>query len=180
MNLNLIRAVSRLVKFAPPLLAEWFSPDCCIGATRVACGVLNKLGFDARPQPTRLTVYTKKLWKRVESQTFSYPFVPDEWSVGVGFREDERSKTDPNFKGYEGHLVALCDFLLIDLSIGQASRPHKGIVLPPAMFIPYHKFKINNCVLFYTSIDNQKFTESPDWTDASRTQPIIEELLRLI
>ena len=175
MNQKLINAVSRLVKFAPPLLAEHFRPDCCIAATRVACGVLNKLGFDARPQPAQLTVYTKKLWKRVENQTFGAPFLPGEWSVGVGFGEDPRST-----KGYAGHLVALCDFLLIDLSIGQASRPAKGIVLPPALFIPYHKFQINGCVLLYGSIDNLKYTESPDWTDASRTEPIIEELLSLI
>ncbi len=177
--MKLISAVSRLVKFAPPLLARWFRTDCCIGATKVACGVLNRLGFDARPQPTRLGVFNKKLWKRVESQTFSYPFEPNEWSVGVGCGGDKR-QADPNWKGYEGHLVALCDFLIIDLSIGQASRPAKGIVLPPAVFVPYNKFKINGCVLFYTSIDNPKFTESPDWTDVSRTEPIIEELLKLI
>lgn len=185
MKLNLPGVLALLVRHAPPLLAQRFRPDCCIAATRVAVHVLTRLGFAAKPQPTQLMVYTKKLWQRVESDTFDYPFLNGEWSVGVGFGEDKRFTDEPEWKGYAGHLVAVCSTqkppaFLIDLSLGQAARPENGIVLPPAMFHRSSKTTINKCVLMYRPIDNPKFVEAPDWTDASRTDPIIEELVEII
>ncbi len=177
---NLASVLAQLVHHAPPLIAESFRPDCCIAATRVAVHVLTRLGFLAKPQPSQLMVYTRKLWHRVENNTFDYPFLHGEWSVGVGF-DPETGK-----QGYIGHLVAMCKaprskpMFLVDLSLGQASRPKKGIVLPPAIFTHKNKLNINKCVLLYKPIDNPKFTESLDWKEEWRTDPIIEELLGII
>ena len=177
MKRNLTAVLAQLVHHAPPLLAQGFRPDCCIGATKVACGVLDALGFKVRPQPTQLMVYTRKLWRRVESDRFDWPFLHGEWSVGVGFPIAEPA-------GFVGHLVALCKSskaaFLVDLSLGQASRPKKGIVLPPALFIAGNKLNLNKCVLMYRAIDNPVYLQSPDWTDKTRTDPIIEELLKII
>lgn len=192
---NLPAVLAQLVHHAPPLLAQTFKPDCCIAATRVAVHVLARLGFLAKPQPVQLMVYTRNLWRRVESNTFEHPFLHGEWSVGVGFGEDKRYKEDPNWKGYNGHLVALCalplrpwepreegprKLFLVDLSLGQASRPKKGIVLPQGIFIAGNKININKCVLMYRPIDNPKFTEAPDWVDIWKTDPIIKELVKII
>ena len=180
-NLNLRTVLVQLVKHAPPLLAQNFRPDCCIAATKVAIGVLTMLGFPVKPQPTQLMVFTRKLWRRVESNTFDRPFLHGEYSVGVGY--------DPKTgeQGYIGHLVALAaepssknTTFLIDLSLGQAARPKNWIVLPPAIFIAGNKLNINRCVLIYKPIDNQKFLESPDWHDRTRTDQIILELAKII
>lgn len=185
MKRNLPGVLAQLVRHAPPLLAQNFRPDCCIAATRVAVHVLTRFGFVAKPQPAQCIVYTKKLWRRVGGDTFSYPFQSGEWSVGLGFGWDKRFAEEPGSKGYDGHLVAFCSapnspVFIVDLSLGQAARPHKGIVLPPALFTPKQKVTLNGCVLMYRAIDNPKFTESPDWADASRTDPIIEELMEII
>lgn len=139
------------------------------------------LGFSVKPQPTQLMVFTRKLWRRVESNTFDRPFLHGEYSVGVGYDPETGEQ------GYVGHLVALVaepagakTVFLVDLSLGQAARPKKGIVLPPAIFLAGSKLNINHCVLMYKPVDNLKFLESPDWTDRTRTDPIILELVRII
>lgn len=182
MKRNLPSVLAQLVQYAPTLLARRFRHNCCIGATKVAIEVLERLGFMVRPQPTQLMVYTRRLWRRVESNTFDRPFLHGEYSVGVGFDPGTGKQG-----GYIGHLVALAaepaavkTMFLIDLSLGQASRPKKGIYLPPAIFLASNKININKCVLMYRPIDNPKFLESPDWTKAERTEPIVEELLRII
>ncbi len=189
MKRNLPAVLAQLVQHAPPLLAQSFKSDCCIAATRVAVHVLCKLGFAAQAQPTQLMVFTKKLWRRVNGGTFDRPFKPGEYSVGVGFGEDKRYTEEPGWKGYDGHLVAMCaeiapgtpnTVFVVDLSLGQLSRPKKGIVLPPAIFLASNKITINGCVLLYKKHDNQKFAEAPDWVDEWKTDPIIEELLRII
>ncbi len=186
---NLPAVLAQLVHHAPPLLAQDFRPDCCIAATKVAVHVLTRLGFISKPQPTQLMVYTRKLWRRVESGTFHRPMLDGEWSIGVGFDPETGER------GYIGHLVAICAkplrpweprdegprrLFLVDLSLGQASRPKKGIVLPPGIFLASNKLNINKCVLMYKPIDNQNFTESPDWKEEWRTDPIIKELVRII
>lgn len=188
MKRNLPAVLAQLVRHAPVLLRQSFKPDCCIAATRVAVHVLTRLGFTAKPQPTRLQIYTKKLWRRVEAGTFEQPFQPGEWSVGLGYGEDKRITEEPGWKGYAGHLVAMCFdhqkkpdvAFLVDLSLGQAARPHKGIDIPPALFTPTAKVTLNGCILLYGNHNNLAFTESPDWKDAWKTDPIIEELLEII
>lgn len=181
MKRNLPAILAKLVKHAPPLIAQDFRPDCCIAATKIALGVLTMLGFYVKVQPTQLIVYTKRLWRRVESNTFDYPFLDGEYSVGVGF-DPETGK-----QGYVGHLVAIVaepaaaeTLFLVDLSLGQANRPKKGINLPPALFSTGNKMKLNGCVLIYRAIENPVYLQSPDWTDRTRTDPIILELLRII
>ena len=73
---------------------------------------------------------------------------------------------------------------LIDLSFGQVSRPHKGIDMPPAIAIPAPSFPLtgmlNGCMVQYRQHHNPKFTEAVDWTDVSRTSPIIRWLVNRI
>jgi hypothetical protein len=179
--MNPHKVISLLVVYAPAMLAQYFRPDCCIGATRVACGVLGRIGLPVYPQPTRLFVCTMSLWRRLKE--FDGTFREDEWSVGVGFGEDKR-KADPNWKGYDGHLVAISQGRLIDLSFGQASRPQKGMELPDAVAVSNIEFPVrgvvNGCVVSYEKHDNPKFTESPDWWDTERTEPLIKQLVRTI
>lgn len=173
-----INVIDRLVDLAPPIMEQYFRPDCCIAATRIACGVIGRLGLPVHPQPTRLLVYTWPLWKRLDQ--WDGTFREGEYSVGIGFGGDKR-KSDPTWKGYDGHLVAISQGRIIDLSFGQASRPHKGINLPPAVAIPDVNFPVrgtlNGCVVEYQKHINPKFSEAPDWTDLSRTTPIIRWLV---
>lgn len=164
-------------------MAKNWSPDCCIAATRVAVDTLHLLGFAAKPQPTKMMAFTKNLWRRVANNTFERPFLPGEYSVGAGFGLPER--TDGG-GGYDGHLVALAkegdskNALIVDLALGQVSRPTRGIVVPPAIFSATNKIVLNGCVIIYEHHENPKFKVAPDWTRTDRTDPIVEELLRII
>ncbi len=172
--------IERLVRLAPPLLAVRFTPDCCIVATKVACGVLNHFGIPAWPQPTRLIVQNMKAWKRYRRGDHGPPlFRQGEFTLGIGFGQDIR-KRDPQFKGYDGHLVARVGDVIVDLSLGQAARPEKGVHLPKAAMIPGKSIVMNGCVLEYGFFEDSSFEVTPDWTDTARSQPIIESLVEQI
>lgn len=182
---RLTKAAAFIAANAPPLLAKYFRPDCCIAASKVASVTLNRLGFSTLPQATTLEVYTDKLWKRLESGKFKHPYLPGEYSVGVGFGQDKRL-ADPNWKGYAGHLCVLAfegsEKFLVDLSFGQASRPLKGMPLPGGLALRLSQdlpatVKVNDAVAHYRPIVNPGFYLSPDWTEEERTEPIIEHLL---
>lgn len=115
------------------LLPKRFKPDCCIAATRLAVEVLgSRLKMDVVPLTCEAWVFNAPARAWVESR--DWPRNPDEvaewhgkgcWTVTVG----ERSATGP---GWSGHLVAIvAGRVLIDLSLGQASRPHKLILAHP-------------------------------------------------
>lgn len=170
-------------------LSLHFNPDCCIAATRVAVTVFERLGFEAYAQPTRLRVWNRKLWERIASEqnTFAHGvFLDGEWSVGVGFGEDPRKQHDPDWKGFDGHLVAIVDDrFLVDLSFGQTSRPQKGMPTKPVMIMQMHgewpvTAALENFTLCYEPIPNAAFLQSPDWTDEERTAHIVRRIINIV
>jgi hypothetical protein len=183
--MKLIEAADKLVKLAPPLLAQHFRPDCCIAATRVAMEVLLRLGFPTKAQPTEFAVYTRNLWQR--RHQFDGNFRDDEWSVAVG-RDLPDIKFHSNPNGYNGHLVCIAGHPgmehLVDLTVGQASRPARGLTLPPAWHWPFEGWPLHRgnerIIALYKPKVNPAFVRAPDWTDWKRTDHIIETILKEI
>lgn len=91
-------AINQLTAIAPALLKSAFRPDCCIAATRIVIDVCERLGFKARPQPTKLRVWNAPFWRRIveSGEHFKDCLLEGEWCVGVGFGLDPRHKTMPN------------------------------------------------------------------------------------
>jgi hypothetical protein len=182
------RIIHKLIRHAPLLILQYFRKDCCIAATRIAIETLKAFGIPCKEYPAQLVVYTRKLFERVQNGKPIESFLPGEYSVGVGFGEDPRKKTDPNWKGYNGHLVAVCQLeecrILVDLSFGQTNRKEKGLDTPMAIAAEFEGWPIGITspdwrVEYYQHSDDG-YTISPDWTEPSRAQPIIRSLVEAI
>lgn len=175
-------------------ILKGFTMDSCIGTTRAVIRVLRHFGYDAEPLPVAAYVYNAVMTKHIEDGTFVPSKDPrfnawcDEtgaWGVSVG-----APTKDPN--DWAGHLVAIVKdrSLLIDASIDQASRPHKGIHLPRAMIGRYHDTFLtgemlhiqggDGSSLVYQVIDNVRYKTAPDWTDSSRTKKAVKATIKYI
>lgn len=181
-----------LRKYARPKILKCFNADSCIATTKVAVDVLNHFGYHAKPQPVRVLIYNWKLYSRLN--TFDGIFREGEWSVGLGF---EGGKTITQGVGaYAGHLVALLERekgdYIIDLSLDQASRPHKDIHLEPSVWYLPKQWRNNEdsdikvvlkgdkSSLIYYPIHNDDYLKSPNWTELYQTRPIVDNLISII
>lgn len=118
-----------LVKWARPIMLSVVNHDSCIAMTRCAIEVLRVFGFEAYPMNAEMIVVNKKFCELADAGKIEIDgpipkWAIDEgaWSVGIGV----------NPKPHEGgHVVAILDNKLIDLSVDQATRRLKNIVLRP-------------------------------------------------
>jgi len=136
-----VEVVTALVRIARPVLLEQFSRDSCIAATRIGIDVLEYFGVQAIPVPVGLMIFNGEATKLI-SQGLPTPEIrrlmlersADEpggpWSVLVG--------ADLNRpQGWAGHLVIGVPSIrtVADLSLDQASRPHKQMDLEPTAYV---------------------------------------------
>jgi hypothetical protein len=182
------RTLRRVLAAAPPVLAKYFRPDCCIGATRIAIDVLAGFGVDAVPMPCEVLVFNPAYRANVEAGRRAKDvgemeaFGDGSWTVGVGFGEDPRPGCWP------GHLVAGVPSLglVLDLTITQADRPARGIVLEPLLVAPspaavdgrgYCWFDVNGCAVGYRFLRAAPdWRGSRDWCDAGRSRKPAAEI----
>lgn len=118
-------------------MAQDFRADSCIAASRIVVEVLDAMGIKADGLRVRLIVYNPFLANEMDRRGVPASVVlednPDEaWSVGLGLPENVH-QPDSGL-----HVVAWADSipgtsraLLVDLSLDQASRPHKAMPLGP-------------------------------------------------
>lgn len=127
-----------LIMVARPIIREHFRPDSCIASTRVTIDVLRYFGILAEPLPVNALVFNPEAAAMIVNgstdadvaeklATQSDADTGGVWSVGVGMGS-------PAGEGkWAGHLVAAIpeQQIVVDLSLDQASRPHKNMVLSP-------------------------------------------------
>jgi len=122
-----------------PIVLEHFHEDSCIATARITIDVLSYFGIHSRPAAVETIIFNgeaaslmragatpEQLRDAVYSRTPEQPDGP--WSVGLGFR---RSSEEAG-----GHVVVWVpsERVCLDFSLDQASRPHKGAILGPAVF----------------------------------------------
>lgn len=166
-------------------ILKFFKPDSCIASTKVAIKVLQHFRIGARPQAVMLEIMNAKFMELFD-QKGGYPQSKDEsqaWlAAGAHLIVIDESGL--------GHIVAIVmDALLIDLSIDQAHRPHKGVVMTPAAgILPSMAsfvtngvcYEASNCRISYCPIDNQVFRTSNDWRKGRRTDSVCKAIIRNI
>jgi hypothetical protein len=159
------------------MLRRW-APDSCIAATRIAVDVLAHYGIAARPQGTRVTAITHKLLDRQASGNFDGKLRAGEYIIKIGNPESDRAVF------YQGHVIALTSKHLIDMSLDQASRPHKGLCLTNAVLPWDGKFPVtvwhDDLVFGYVLFDDESFYQSPDWYDTERHADLVADIIRKI
>lgn len=115
-----------LVRAAPPIFAQRFGPRCCINATRVGMDALRRFRVESFPLPVKVAAFSPKAAEKVVA---GKPLTREEgeWMVLLG-----DGSSVPDDEGYDGHLVLMvARRFLVDLSIGQVSRPERGIEAGP-------------------------------------------------
>lgn len=115
------------------VLKNW-NADSCIASTRILGEVLRYFGYTSEPLPVALCVFNKAGFERMEAGDHDVPNWPQEaWSVGIEGSGVSSMKGER--RSWDGHLVALVNdgAWLIDPSLDQLSRPHRGLSLTPVV-----------------------------------------------
>lgn len=164
--------------------------DLCVLATRVGLHALNELRVPARPTPVRVAVYTDAyrdfMFRRADEPTPADLRRAQEngaHAVMLGFGVDPGRRP-----GYDGHLVlTVGNRWLVDMTIGQASRPAKGIELPDGLVTDARPMlreghpltcSYDGFALTYMPHENDTYLVAPDWTMPKPGNPLVQELVR--
>lgn len=171
----------RLLQVAPPVLARVYAPDSCIAATQLLCTLLPRLGYPVTPCPVIVTVYNAAFVARYQrlghlpatpAETRHWATTTGAWWLGLGY---PTGRHDP--ARWAGHLAALVTAAdrayLLDLTLGQATRPAYAIQLEPVLVPVPAAFArgrrpaitaVNGCLVHYQGQPtNQEYRTAPDW-----------------
>jgi hypothetical protein len=135
MNIELPKLLDLLLKSGPSCLPEreLGSGGTCIYATKIAVGVLDYFGFQARPLTVGLRIANEAYWSRWEAVGFEPIEETDEWwdvSGAYSIMIDSGHPAEPGV--WNGHLVAIAEErFLIDLSLAHFALPERGLYCDP-------------------------------------------------
>jgi hypothetical protein len=172
-----------LIGIGRPTILRVARPDSCILSTSIGIDVLTRFGCEAWPLPIKTIVGNQAWAERYEAEGMPMrPEIGQRWfaegahSVGIGY-------SDGNTAGsWGGHLVIVAlpqkdaEPCIIDLSLDQATRPEKDLLVEPfwgrvepdflkGKSVAKTRFP-NGCVaLMEATPDDQSYRQSPNWKD---------------
>jgi hypothetical protein len=168
--MNQAELLERLRQVARPImLNEVVRLDSCIAMTRCAIEVLRAFGLEAQPANVEVVAANQTFMRlmgegniRMEDKLPDWAVAEGAWAVGLGLRPKDEEV---------GHVVAILDDQVIDLSLDQASRPQRGIVLEPLVgTLPDNYrcepwvYKVDEAyVTYHLRADLKKWLMSRDW-----------------
>lgn len=130
-----VEIIEAIRLYARPEILKWYRPDSCIASSRVVFDLLRGYGMKPLAVACGVRVMNAALVKRIakegrhprdDAEIRKWSRGDGSWNVGVGDTGVERKHR------WDGHLVVLAyRQVMIDVSIDQANRPHKDIVLKP-------------------------------------------------
>lgn len=190
-----------LIDVARPLIREVLAPDSCIGSTRIGLDVLAYFGIKAIPLPVSLVILNaeaaqilietesmEELAKAVAIPTAQQEGGP--WTIGVGAPGQSRGTPAEPGK-WPGHLVIgiPAHHLVVDLSLDQVSRPHKGLDMHCCWYSTEPRWWQDRAALTQCAIpegalmlvhhlDDEDYRKSPNWKRRSSSEP--GEVLRAV
>lgn len=132
--------ISTLIEVTPEIVqGDLERQDLCVLASRVGQDALAYFGVAATPVTTRTIAFNQAWFEFANAHdgNLDDPAWADQpadcWSVAV----DERHEHDGRFPG---HVVLVTDDAMVDLSLGQFSRPDHGMEFPVAGALPLAGF----------------------------------------
>lgn len=186
-----LRTIARVGR---KIIREDFRADSCIASTRVVTRVLSHYGFHAEPRHVKVIIFNKimlEYWNKGQVPNNETPAFREfcdrtgAWSIGLGYENPGQRAV--------GHVVAIMpkELKMIDASLDQADRPHKGICLPcPFITGIGHEFLAGKSISDYNCPDgviryipdfkNQTYKESLDWLALQRTDRAVGRIIDLI
>lgn len=176
-----LRAFGPVIRGA--MLRSGYSLDSCIGATRIAIDVLKSAGItNAYALVVEVNIFNKAYRDKSEEvgRMPNSRAELEQWyeecgahSVGIGLG---REPYGPN--KWPGHLVTIVDRKwLWDLSLDQAARPEKGIVIPEPLIAPVSERFLRGreplvgviadlLVRYEARVDDKTFRDTPNWINS--------------
>jgi hypothetical protein len=184
--------IKTIQDFMPPacaLLMKKNNLTCSVTATRVVYDVLTKLHFKVKPLAVEARVYnpmyTQKLRPPENDEEANKWLDEGCWSVILGDLVPKAANKWP------GHLVAIInDVCIMDLTIVQAYRPDKNLMVNP-VFAEVNEAFIqgdiqrgvtnNDCLIVYQAVPyNQDWLKAKDWIDKKALENIEKDILEEI
>jgi hypothetical protein len=203
--MNKVQIIRRALDVSDRFWRSWHRTDVCIAACRSLQLALREVNIRLDPIVARAQFVNKQMKEAIDDCSLD-DLKADErkaflnssgaWGVGLGYLNAKvRLGLEPmpyNKWGAHLALVELSDSLLIDPTLGQASRPLKGIELPqsiveivPRSFIeqggelPLQINAVDGVYMLYPR-EPRSFTASADWVVKRRHKQLVKEILRAI
>jgi hypothetical protein len=165
---------------------------------------LRQFRIETHPMITRAEIYNavqyqalvSGLWDSMdEKQQLIWRDQVNAWGVGLGFDDPHfmlgLKQRPPNNAGFHLTLLEPSTPMLIDPTVGQASRPEKNINLPQSICAPVNsefmkgngKMQItlpDGVVLIFQIYPDEppRWRRSPDWIELNRTKGIAKQITK--
>lgn len=186
--MNLERDINNLLRYARRIILRYYNADSCIASTRVACDVMRRLGYKAEPMSVQVTVCNPAMVRKMK-EIGRYPTWEefDKWTAEDGAWNVQIGGRFPNEVGWVCHLVAIInDQVLVDLSLDQASRPHRQMELRPYATTVTEAFlkgenlvrEVGDMVLIYKKTDETAWQNTKNWINVDAYGPVTERVYR--
>jgi hypothetical protein len=177
--------------------------NTCILTARIVLDLLKHYKVSARVVPVQLAIFNEKMVARIGregrfpkdvAESEKWAGEDGSWGLATGYTGQMMGNS------YDGHLVVLVHYnvrdddediggILLDLTIQQQSRPHRGIILEPLIatvperFLSGEQFmaSCNNVVVKYVYFpESMVWTQAADWRDSGRRDPIIARIRKKV
>jgi hypothetical protein len=182
-------------------ISDDYVPNACILAARVTTLALREFGVQTEamaamldafsPAYMRMRDYAEQLGRELTDEEVGRFAAQGAWHVEVNSEPARPGVLDRrDASGYHGHVVALADDRrwLLDPTLGQVNRPHKGLVVEPPfayrlapddwedrMIVVEAQ---GGAVVTYRLIAGRKdFSKAPDWRAPGPRKPVMERVL---
>lgn len=135
-----MRLIDMFGLVAPEIMDKYLSKTRCVNATRITIEVFRKFNVPGRPLVTKAIAVNRAFTEKLAEEGLppNGPGEAQRWfqengshSIGVGYR----SPGEEVEGGYNGHLIAVVQGLVVDASAGQFSRPEHDMKFPDILVI---------------------------------------------
>jgi hypothetical protein len=185
------RTLTAVMDAACTVFPRHYRPDGCIAAARLLVDVFGRLHVPCRPLAVVVDVFNPAMVARSAAEGGRLPRDTEEyrrWIDESGCWWLTLGGGDPEPGTWPGHVaVAAWDRVLLDLTLPQASRPQRGIVLAPAAVQVWPEVldgscrrvvAMHGCELHYQARpEDRSFMLSADWQCRERHRDVVAELL---
>lgn len=140
--------LDRLISIAHEELMRFFLPDCCVLATRIMVDVCKRLGVPCLPLSIMAAIYTGEMEQHVTEHGCDFWHCREKLDVQgpcvlLGMPPDQRGPDPGPSEKFGAHVGVICriteGYVLVDLSVEQASHPELGILLDGPLCLPVNE-----------------------------------------
>jgi hypothetical protein len=182
--------VAALAATARAEILRDFRADSCIVSTRIALEVLRRFGVGGYALSVRAMIANAPFLERLKGgaappagheDALRWAAEDGAWLIGLGFGEAGPGR-------WPGHLVVIAERRwLVDLSLDQASRPQRSIVLRPLVAVVGEPFlrgrkalevPMGGSLVRYEAVPRDRsYRNAPDWDDPRRWAPAVQRIV---